>query len=210
MINMKKIIKYIVFVFIILFSINVNALSAPYFVEQWIDGKAYYKDELLTDQWAYDPSIKKYVLLDENGNKVREVTNLQNDPQVKKGKINISANVPENLKDINIKIEISSEIYFYTLELNKDNNFKVEKDINTDVYYVDYSVEGADGLENQLPNQFKIYEGETTSYKIDYSKYGKTVKKEEKAKKIIVYIAIGGIVLALVVVLLMFLKARSI
>ena len=207
---MKKIIKYIVFVFIILFSINVNALSAPYFVEQWIDGKAYYKDELLTDQWAYDPSIKKYVLLDENGNKVREVTNLQNDPQVKKGKINISANVPENLKDINIKIEISSEIYFYTLELNKDNNFKVEKEINTDVYYVDYSVEGADGLENQLPNQFKIYEGETTSYKIDYSKHSKTVKKEEKAKKIIVYIAIGGIVLAFIIILLMFLKAKSI
>ena len=207
---MKKIIKYMVFVFFILFYVNVNALSAPYFVEQWIDGRAYYKDQLLTDEWAYDPSIKKYVLLDENGYKVREVTDLQNDPQAKKGTIEISANIPENLKDINIKIEISSDIYFYTLELNKSNNFKIEKEINVDVYNIVYLVEGHDELDNQLPTQFKIYEGKKTSYSIDYSKYSTKNKKDEKVKKTILIAALSVIGLILLIIVLMFLKARSI
>lgn len=208
---MKKIIKIFVFILLSVFVINVKAVVAPTFIEKWENNHAYYKGEMITDEWAYDSTTKKYILFDENGNKIKELDNLENDPSLKKGKVEISADVPDGLKDIKISFTISSDSYFYTIELNKENNFKVEKEVNADLYTVElYTVTGYEELDNQLPKQFKIYEGQTTSYKIDYSKHKTKNTKDTKVKKIIIIVAVTGIVIAFIIILLMFLKARSI
>ena len=206
----KMCLKIFSIIFISTLYFNVNAFSYHTCIDEWRNGEAYCNDEKVSVEWSYDVNTKMYVQLDKNGRKIRELKDINEDPQAKKGTIEISANVPESLNDIKIKIDIMSDIYSYSLELNKDNGFKASKEINVDLYNVGYSVEGADELENQLPTQFKIYEGETTSYKIDYSKYKTKKKKEQsKVKKIIVIAAISGIVLAFIIIILMFLKARS-
>ena len=212
---MKRLIRISILMFILLIIPNVKGMIYEINVEKWENGIPYLGDQPMKNTWAYDNTRKAYIYINDKSEVERELKDIYNDPSVKYGKLHIKALVPEGVEDFYIFIQIDSGLYSYEITLNKENNYEVTLDAvveNYDLFY--FSV--PDGFETTtlFPNSLKVYKDQTTNIEMDYKsqldKYKKKTKKEDKVKKIILIVGISFIVLALLVVLLMFLKARSI
>ena len=81
----------------------------------------------------------------------------------------------------------------------------------TDVYV--YVKEHDREYEITYPSVINVFEGKTTLLSLDYSKYKKSnsfTKKKVNNKRIIIYIFIGFVIVFVLVLAMMFLKARNI
>jgi hypothetical protein len=206
--------KYLLLILFILLVPIVKAESEMPLINRYVDGYAYYNDTLLKDTWAYDSTTNRYVKLGTDGNILYELDDPNKDPNVDHGKVSFKAIVPDNLKDIEIEVEISTIPYNYVFTLNKDNNFTIEENVVATNYSVSVFVRHTNQeLETFYPVTINVYKDRTTNIDLDYSKYevveNKKDKKAEKNKTIlIVFASLLG--LAFLIVLGMVIKARNI
>lgn len=208
--------KKVLYIIIILFSITlINeafAINYETCVDQWIDGKAYCHGELVYDEWSVDLETGKYVLLDENGYKIREVDSLEDDPQAKKGNIHIKANVPSHINDCDITIHVYSSIYTYEFVLNRQNNYEINEKMVVDTYSLEsVSASGDYKLPDIFPNTFRIREDDTYDVELNYYQYFPGEKeKENKLTKILLIVGLSVIALFVIILVYGLLKARSV
>ena len=210
--------KKLFLLLIILFIPTVYAIGDLQVVDYYKDNRAYDEfDELITNTWAYDMTSKKYVKVDENGNVTQSLEDPTKDPYAKHGRIVIKANMPDNLKEETIVIQINSIPYRYTFKLNKDNNFQIDQEIIEATYEVsNISIDNHAGeYEIDFPQTISIYRGKTTNLELDYSQYVEKGKKNNKQEhkdrnKLILSICFGVLGIITIIVVGLFIKARNI
>ena len=206
--------KYLLLLLFIILIPSVKAVSELPTITSYVDGYAYSNEMLLTDTWAYDINTNRYVKLGTEGNILYELDEPNKDPYVERGKFKLSANVPNNLKDMEIEVEIATMPYDYVFILNKDNNFTIEEDVIADTYTVTLTLNKTDEeYEVFFPSIINVYSDKETSIDLDYSKY--EVKEEERdikgERNKTILIAFGVVFFTFfLIILIMFLKARSI
>jgi len=210
--------KIIILLFLLIIPITARAELEIPIVNKYINHIAYNDDEKVCDTWAYDATVKKYVKINENCTKIFEIVDPNKDPNAEHGRINIKAEMPDNLLNEKIIVEISSIPYNYVFELNKDNNFTIDEDVIATSYSsVEVYVQNHEGeYEIFYPKNMNVYKNDTSTIKLDYSSYGEkenTKQKKEKKKnnrEIIIYIILGAFFIVFLVIACLFIKARNI
>jgi len=210
---MKKLVIIVLLIICIPF---VKATGDLVMVDKYINGKAYSDGELVTDVWAYDLLGEKYIKLDKDGYVTRELKDPSNDPLAQKGKLNIKANVPDNLKDQKIRIIINDIPYNYNFVLDSSNNFEINADVIATTYEISYVTIIDHGGEYPIyyPETINVYPRDTTKVELDYSNYyqkeEKVKEKKENNKKYILYIFGGVAILVVIIIILLYIKAANV
>ena len=209
--------KKLALLLFILFIPYVKAEVEVPFVNKYINNYAYYDNEKVCDTWAYDVTINKYVKINNSCIKVYETTDPNRDPNADHGRINIKIDMPNNLLNEKIIVEISTIPYNYVFELNKDNNFTIDEDVIASNYNVSLYMENHENeYEVFYPKNLNVYKNERSNIKVDYTEYeikNKTEKKEKNEdksdRKIIVYMILGIFALIFILIFCLFIKAKN-
>lgn len=217
---MKKGLIIIICLFMFLLVPRANAEEYEFdCVDSYIDGVAYYENQKVTDKWAYDINEKIYVKLDSNGYVIMRLSDPKMDPSLEHGTIKYKAILPDVLKGKDIEIVLYGHPFHYRVVLNKDNNYELSVDTISDIYTIRSVVyDNNSEYEVDYPNYVKVFANKETEVVFDYSKYEEKEQKkiekqkiinQENNKKYIIYIFIGVFVLFVIVISIMFIKARN-
>lgn len=207
--------KIVIILLMVLFIPFVKAEGLIPEVESYVDGKPYWDDMPLTSTWAYEPISKKYINIDAEGNITIELDNINDDPTVGRGNINIKVDMPDNLKNKTIKIVLDGYPYKYTFVLDKSNNFTINERVVATNYVIS-SLTVDDGYDYPInnPQSVSVYDDNTTELALDYTSYyvKEEVKENEHSKKsmTILYIFGGAIALFILLFAALFIKAKNI
>lgn len=91
--------KYILLFLSFFIMMTVKAEGDIPIIDNYVDGHAYSEGELITNSWGYDLATDKYVKINDEGIVTLTVNDPTDEPDTKKGRLTIKANVPNSFSE---------------------------------------------------------------------------------------------------------------
>lgn len=202
--------KYILLFLSFFIMMTVKAEGDIPIIDNYVDGHAYSEGELITNSWGYDLATDKYVKINDEGIVTLTVNDPTDEPDTKKGRLTIKANVPNSFSEKSLKVRIYSYPYSYNFTLDKTNNFTFSKQVIVGDYEItSISVDESSDFPIKYNEDFSIKENETNEITLDYSSYNQEDKEKEKdeklkQEKLLTYGIIAIVVVVLLIALAIF------